>query len=151
MTDLTTVPDASPLLSTDKILIMRSGGVFTITFAELLTQVQVEVSAIGPVLLGRIAGTAGGPQTVALGSGVAIGGGALNANGDDHTGLALLGEIDLQAELVVNSGAAPARLPLPLLLNALLSSVVWSSLPTAPDGLPSGALYWNGGVLCRVV
>ena len=88
--------------------------------------------AAGPALLGRPSASTGSPHTVGLGAGVSIGGGALQANARDHATLALLGAIDLQAEVIVNSGGIPARLPLPLIISFVLAQAGVSL--TVPPG-----------------
>lgn len=113
MTELTTASDGAPAQATDKIMLVRANGTaVTVTIAELAATFQAALSVPAGAILGRVSSAgAGGPQTLATGAGIAVAGGTLVANGNDHLGLNLLPTWDGQAEFVVNAGSRPSRAP----------------------------------------
>jgi hypothetical protein len=112
MTEITTVGDGSPVLSTDRILLVRAGVALTVTVAELVASTfQAALSLEEATLLGRSSNSTGGPQAIGVSTGLAIAEDVLVANGDDHAGLFLLSWMDQNAELIVNSAGVPSRLP----------------------------------------
>lgn len=147
MPDLVDALDGSPAQLTDEVVLLRNGQAFTITVAELLATFQAALTVSAGALLGRLGVTAGAPETVGLGSGLGIGSGDLLATAADHLGLQLLTTMDVNAELVVNAGGVPARLPFAL-LRAFLSSggVATSSLTWSTIGAPLSSLGAVGDI-----
>ena len=164
MTEVTTLPDTSPLTGTDQVLVLRGGQAYHVTFAELTAQLQIAIPLQAGTLAGRSTAGTGAPQQVGLGAGVAMAAGSLVANGNDHPGFRLLSTMDVQAELVVNSAGLPARLPFSVMrgyypfsagngVSIDANGVISVSLTPDPKALlieDGAALYLENGIALQI-
>ena len=156
MTELTTAPSGAPAQAADKLAVLRNGAVVTLTMAQLADAMfAAALSLSAGALAGRPSNSAGPPQEITLGAGLAMGGNALLANGRDHLGLTLLPSYDAYAELIVNSAGRPARMPLAW-LRASLPFVAGDGVTIDSNGVitfavnaPAGALLTEAGVALR--
>lgn len=115
------LPVATSVSDTDLIPVSQGGTTKGLLVGGLLSSVQPAISLATTKLLGRVSPTAGGPEPVSLGAGLAIAGGTIAATGGDHLqlpGAAALGSGD---EVVVNSGGAAKRMAA-VALRALFSA-----------------------------
>lgn len=132
MTDISSLPTdplGTPAQGTELIPALRDGTPVALTPAQIILGLQTALGLPAGSLLGRSVTGTGAPSSVAVGQGLTLAGASLVATAADHLSLPLLTLLDLAAELVVNSGAAPSRLPLSLLLN-------WITLNAPPpEGL----------------
>jgi hypothetical protein len=115
-----TIPQLPPATSsgpTDEFPVSQDGITRSVTVAELLSGTQPAIELPSASLLGRVSLGPGGPEPVAVGTGLAIQAGTIVATGADEAGYPLEGALNTSDQVIVSSGGSPARLPLPLLVG----------------------------------
>ena len=105
MPEISTLPDGAPLAIGDYIIFERGGQIFRLTVAEFFAQFQATLLLQQNTLVGRTTVGTGGPQQVGVG---------LIANGSDHLQFGVAALFDPAAEVIVNSGGTPTRMPVSL-------------------------------------
>ena len=105
------LPVASSVSATDVIPVSQGGTTRSLTVGGLLSSTQPALLLASGKLLGRGSATAGGPEALSVGSGLAVSAGLVSATGDDHTRLPVASTLGGSDEVVVNSGGAAKRVP----------------------------------------
>ena len=109
------LPSASQAGATDELPVSQGGVTRSVTVADLLASTQPAITMASNTMLGRASLGPGGPETVAIGTGMSLGAGSLSATGADHAGFAVQGALTLTDQVVLNSSGVPTRMGLPLL------------------------------------
>ena len=109
----------------------------------LLGGTQAAVTLAPAKLLGRVSPTAGGPEPVDVGLGLAIRGAALAATGLDHAQFEAAAGLSFGDEVVLNSAGQPRRLPATA-LRGLFSAGPGVTLQNGVISAPGGG---GGGVV----
>jgi hypothetical protein len=81
----------------------------------ILQGAQQVITIASRSLIGRTSLGTGGPEQVGIGTGLALSGTTLVANGQDHAGFVTAGTLGATAELVISDGGTPKLLPAGLL------------------------------------
>jgi hypothetical protein len=113
-----TIPQLPPATSSgaqDELPISQSGITRSVSVGELLYGTQPAIEIPSSSLVGRVSLGPGGPEPVAVGTGLAIASGSLNATGGEHAGFAEEPMLNPADMAIVNSGGTPMQLPLTLL------------------------------------
>lgn len=105
------LPAATSVNATDVLPISQGGTTKALTVAGLLSSTQAALSLASGKLLGRVSGSAGGPEPVSVGAGLSVDGGTLSATAADHVTLPLAAALGAGDEVVVNTGGHAARMP----------------------------------------
>ena len=109
------LPQAQMAGPGDEIPVSQSGVTRAVTVAEVLSGTQAAIELPSGSLLGRVSLGPGGPEAVTVGLGLMISQGSLIATGTDENSYVLESALDLNDQVIVNSGGVPSRLPMPLL------------------------------------
>jgi hypothetical protein len=109
------LPAATNSGAQDEFPVSQAGITRSVTVAELLAGTQPAIEIPSATLLGRVSLGPGGPEPVTVATGLALQSGALSADGADHAGFALESALNLNDQVIVNSGGTPSRVPMPLL------------------------------------
>ena len=109
------LPTATSVSVTDVLPVSQGGTTRGLSVGNLLSSTQPALSLASGSLLGRVSATAGGPEPVGVGGGLALGSGLIMATGDDHTRLAISASLSPTDEVVVNSGGIAKRMAATLL------------------------------------
>ncbi|HTR18085.1 MAG TPA: glycosyl hydrolase family 28-related protein, partial [Acetobacteraceae bacterium] len=109
------LPVATETSDQDEVPVSQGGITRSVRVGDLLAQVQQAITTPSNTLLGRASLGPGGPESVQVGAGLAMNGGALAANGADHALFPQQGTLTLSDTLVLNSSGAPRQMPVPLL------------------------------------
>lgn len=131
-------PEISTLEDDDEVLARRPGDVRPEKRVPLAAfdarYVRAPEDIPGNILFG--VNIAGAPVAVEAeaDSGIAIADGQISATGRDHLGFALMSVMDFNAEIIVNSGAQPRRLPMFNLLGIAASDPPYIDAFGAPSG-----------------
>jgi len=110
-----TIPQLPPANSSgaqDELPVSQSGITRSVTVAELLASTQPAIELPSANLLGRVSLGPGGPEAVAVGIGLDLQGGAIQADGTDHAGFPTAPSLNLSNQAVINAGGLPELLPL---------------------------------------
>lgn len=94
----------------DEVPISQNGVTRAVSVAALLSRTQPAINAPTNSLLGRVSPGVGGPETVAIGHGLAVSNGQIAATGSDHAIFPLATQLFSTDEAVLNRGGQPARL-----------------------------------------
>ncbi len=111
MTTIVQLPPASSVGAGDLLPLSQAGTLCAATVAQLVAGTQPALTVPSGELLGRVSLGAGGPEPIAVGTGLALGAGTLAADGLDHGGFPVLAALSLAEEVVVNAEGAPGLLP----------------------------------------
>lgn len=106
------LPTATSAGPADEVLISQSGTTVSVSVGNLLAGTQPAIMAPQGTLLGRQSLGAGGPETVAVGTGLSFSNAALSANGADHATYPVESSLSLGDQAVLNSGGTPKLLPI---------------------------------------
>ncbi len=109
------LPPASSSGSQDELPVSQSGITRSVTVAELLASTQPAIELPSASLLGRVSLGPGGPESVAVGVGLDLQGGAIQANGADHASFPVAPALNLSNQAVINADGTPELLPLSIL------------------------------------
>lgn len=113
-----TIPQLVPVTavtSADEIPVSQSGVTHSVSVGTLLASMQPAIIANTGVLLGRISSGPGGPEQVAIGSGLALNNGTLVASVAFPSSYPLKTTLTPTDEVVLNSGGTPMVLELAML------------------------------------
>ncbi len=105
------LPAATSVSATDVIPVSQGGTTRSLTIGGLLSSTQAALTLASGKLLGRASATAGGPEPVSLGIGLAMTAGVVSATADDHARLPMAPGVGLGDEVIVNSGGLAKRVP----------------------------------------
>lgn len=105
------LPAANSVSASDVVPVSQAGITRSLSIGNLLSSTQSAIALTPGKLLGRASATAGGPESVSVGSGLALLGGVVAATGDDHTRLPIANSLGTADEIVVNSEGSAKRLP----------------------------------------
>jgi hypothetical protein len=106
------LPPASESGAQDELPVSQSGITRSVTVAELLASTQPAIELPSANLLGRVSLGPGGPEPVAVGVGLDLQSGAIQANGADHAGFPIAPSLVLSNQAVINANGVPQLLPL---------------------------------------
>lgn len=109
------LPVATQISPSDEIPVSQSGTTRSVSVGTLLASTQPALEVATGTLLGRISLGPGGPDPVAVGTGLALTGEGLAANGADHAGFAPQSILQPTDQAVLSSAGAPKLLPLSML------------------------------------
>lgn len=161
---MTTIAQLTPATSVgagDLLPLSQAGLLYSVTVSQLTAGLQPVITVPTGDLLGRNSTGAGGPEPVAVGTGLALGAGTLAANGADHADFPVLSAMNLSDDIVVSANGAPGLLPVAALQGLFSAgsgiaiedgviSVTASSIagPTGPQGVagPAGPAGPAGAV-----
>lgn len=104
------LPIATSIQASDLLPVSQGGTTRGLTIGALLSSTQAAIALAQGKLLGRVSGTAGGPEPVDVGSGLALSAGSLIADGSDHPGLPVAAGLSVGGEVIVNSDGTAKRL-----------------------------------------
>ena len=105
------LPLATRVAATDELPLSQGNLTRSAKVGLLLAGTQASITLAPGALLGRVSTSAGGPEPVAIGAGLAVSGLALAATGADHLAFPVTPGLLAGDEVVVNSGSAPRRMP----------------------------------------
>nr|WP_295744172.1 collagen-like protein [uncultured Acidocella sp.] len=111
MTTIAQLPSAATVGASDLLPISQNGSVYSATVAQVTASLQPLIEVSSGALLGRVSLGTGTPEAVAVGTGLALSGGVLAANGADHASYPVQAALALTDELVINTAAGPGLLP----------------------------------------
>jgi len=110
------LPPATSVSAADELPLSQSDGVVrSASVGELLAGTQPALTLASGNLLGRVSLGAGGPEPIALGAGLDISAGAIEANGTDHGAFPVQTVLLPSDQAVLSSAGAPRLLPLAML------------------------------------
>ena len=104
------LPVATSIQASDLLPVSQGGATRGLTIGGLLSSTQAAIALAQGKLLGRVSGTAGGPEPVDVGSGLAVSAGSLVADGSDHLALPVAAGLAVDGEVIVNSDGVAKRL-----------------------------------------
>lgn len=110
MTTIAQLPAASAVGVGDLVPVSQAGLVYSVSIGQLTGGLQPVISLAAGALLGRVSIGAGEPEAVAIGAGLALASGMLEANGADHAGFPVQAALALDDDLVINGIAGPGLL-----------------------------------------
>jgi Fibronectin type III domain len=149
MPTISQLPTSDQVIASDKIPISQAGVTHSVDVGTLLAGLQPAVITEIGTLLGRVSLGPGGPEAVAVGTGLSLNDGSLAASGLDHATYPLQTDLHPADQVVLNSGGDPKLLPLESLrglfsagANVTISSSGIISAPVAGGASSeSGATY----------
>jgi hypothetical protein len=106
---------ASQVTAADEVPVSQSGATMSVSVGALLASTQPAIMAPTGSLLGRVSLGAGGPEPIAVGSGLQIASETLIATGADHAEFAAESVLTPTDQAVVNSAGTPKLVELALL------------------------------------
>jgi len=111
MTTIAQLPAATSVGPSDLLPLSQSGNLYAVSVSLLTETLQPLLSVPTGDLLGRNSTGAGAPETVSVGTGLALASGTLSADGADHAGFGVQATMSLSDNLVINTATAPGLLP----------------------------------------
>jgi hypothetical protein len=143
------LPVATSVSSADEVPISQSGTARSVSVGNLLASTQPAIMAPTGCLLGRISLGAGGPEPIAIGTGLALAGSMVQANGTDHASFPLQSELQVTDQTVLNSNGIPMLMELSV-LRGLFSAgtnvtIDGSGVISATGGNGSAVVYGSTG------
>jgi hypothetical protein len=115
MPTISQLPSSTQVTASDEIPVSQAGTTHAVTVGTLLASTQPAVISPTGTLLGRISIGPGGPEPIAVGSGLLLNGGTLAASGSDHASYPLETALQPTDQVVLNSAGTPKLLTLSLL------------------------------------
>ncbi len=115
MPTIAELPAVATVGPADEVVISQAGTTSSVSVGSLLASSQPAIMAPTGVLLGRVSLGPGGPEPVNIGTGLALTGSTVGANGADHAGFAQQTALLTTDDAVLNSGGTPKLLPLSML------------------------------------
>jgi hypothetical protein len=100
------LPSADAIAASDLIPISQGGSIRAISVGALLAQTQPAIIVEPPSLLGRISIGPGGPDVIAVGNGLMLNSGTLNATGFNPTSLPVQASLSPEDLIIITSGGA---------------------------------------------
>ncbi len=111
MTTIAQLPEAASVGPGDLLPLSQAGLTYNVTVAQLTATLQPLIAVPTGDLLGRNSIGGGMPEAVAVGTGLALAGGTLLANGTDHAGFPVQSAMSLGDRFVIENNATPGLLP----------------------------------------
>jgi len=111
MTTLTQLPAVPAVGPSDLLPLSHAGILYSVTVSQLTAPLQPVIDISSGCLLGRNSAGGGLPEAVTVGTGLALTNGIVTANGADHAGYPVQAAMSLLDNVVIESNAAPALLP----------------------------------------
>lgn len=115
MPTITELPAAASVAPADEMLVSQNGTTRSVSVGGLLASTQPAILSPTGVLLGRVSLGPGGPEPIAVGLGLALGGSTVQANGADHAAFVPQTTLNATDDVVLNSNGIPMLLPLAML------------------------------------
>ncbi len=142
------LPAATSVGATDLLPLSQGGTTKSLAVGSLLSSVQSAISLAPSKLLGRVSSSAGGPEPVGLGAGLAIAAGSLAATGSDHTQLPTSTGLLAGDEVIINTGGLAKRMSASLLRSLFVAGSGVSidgsgTISAAGGGGSAGVLTFN--------
>src|SRR5690348_10668845 len=109
------LPAVTAVTAADEIPLSQNGTTHSVTVGTLLAGVQPAIISATGSLLGRISVGPGGPESIAVGSGLTLNGGTISASGSDYATFAQQTSLVTTDQVVLNSSGNPRLLSLSLL------------------------------------
>lgn len=136
MPTISQLPPASSVSAADEVPISQGGAARATSVGALLASAQPAIIVGSPSLLGRTSLGSGGPEPVAVGTGINLSGGTLVANGLDHADFPTISSLPVASDLVIcNQGS-------PMLMQASLLRELFSAgqnVAIDPNGVISAS------------
>ncbi len=104
------LPAAEPITAADELPISQNGMTRGVTVGDLLAGLQPTMSISTGSLVGRTSIGTGGPESVAVGTGLKVAGTALTATGIDHAGFPVRAALEVSDEVILNASDGPRRM-----------------------------------------
>jgi hypothetical protein len=105
------LPETNGVAAADVLPLSQGGTTRGVSVGALLSGTQPAILAPTSSLLGRVSIGPGGPEPVAIGSGLTLQGNSLSATGADHSGFPQIASLSADTMLVIEAGGHPALLP----------------------------------------
>jgi hypothetical protein len=115
MPTINELPVATSVSAADEVLVSQDGTTRSVSIGDLLVSTQPAIMAPTGSLLGRVSVGAGGPESVAVGSGLVLSASTVQANGTDHGSFVSQTMLQTTDQAVLNSNGRPMLLELSLL------------------------------------
>ncbi|HUB11006.1 MAG TPA: fibronectin type III domain-containing protein [Acetobacteraceae bacterium] len=115
MPTISQLPAAAQITPADQVPISQSGSACSVNVGTLLAGTQPAIMIQTGSLFGRTSLGPGGPEPVAVGTGLSLSAATLAATGADHATFVLEGSLTLTDQAVLSSQGGPRLLPLALL------------------------------------
>ena len=109
------LPVATVVGAADEIPLSQNGATYSVTVGALLAGVQPAIISATGSLLGRISVGPGGPEPIAVGTGLTLNGGTITASGADYSTFAQQTSLVTTDQVVLNSSGSPKLISLSLL------------------------------------
>jgi hypothetical protein len=107
MPTITQLPTADPISASDLVPISQGGSVHAVSVGALFAQTQPAIMVSPPSILGRYSLGPGGPDTIAVGTGLTLNNGTLSSSSFDLTSLSLQSTLDPDDQIfVTNDGTS---------------------------------------------
>lgn len=111
MTTIAQLPPAASVGPNDLLPLSQAGVLYSVSVALLSAPLQPLLSVPSGMLLGRQSLGAGGPESISVGLGLRLNGGALTADGADHASFPVQSAMSLSDGIVIDQNGAAALLP----------------------------------------
>ena len=111
MTTIAQLPPVSTVGADDLLPLSQTGLLYSVTVSQLTANLQPMISVPTGELLGRNSTGSGGPEAIAVGTGLALNAGTLVANGTDHAGFPVQASLSLSDDVVISANGAPGLMP----------------------------------------
>jgi hypothetical protein len=122
MPTISQLPHAEGVTSADVVPLSQGGVTRAVSIGALLATTQPAILAQTASLLGRVSVGPGGPEEVSIGSGLALQGNTVSANGSDHANFPQQASISPAAMLVVSNAGQPGLMPVAALRSLFSGS-----------------------------
>ena len=106
------LPPATSVSPADEVPVSQAGAAHSVSIGTLLAGLQPAILAPTGALLGRLSLGPGGPEPIAVGTGVAINSGSLVANGADHAAFPVEASPSASDQLVATNNGQSKLVPL---------------------------------------
>jgi hypothetical protein len=110
MPTISQLPTADAVSASDLVPISQDGSVHAVSVGALLAQTQPAIIVAPPSLLGRTSLGPGGPDTIAVGDGLALNNGTLSASAFDMAALPLQTVLSPTDQIIVSSTEGSQRI-----------------------------------------
>jgi hypothetical protein len=142
MPTISQLPSADIVSASDLIPISQGGSVHSISVGALLAQTQPAIIVGPPSLLGRFSIGPGGPDTIALGDGLALNSGTLTSSSFNLGSLPLQTNLDPDDQIVVTNDGTSQLVGLNLVRELFSAG---PNITIDSNGVISGSALGGGG------
>jgi len=111
MTTIAQLPPVVTVGPTDLLPLSQEGLLYAVSVSQLNANAQPIITVPMGDLLGRRSIGPGAPESISVGTGLALSTGTLAANGADHAGFPVQSAMSLTDDLVISANNAPGLLP----------------------------------------